>query len=90
MTDHHALLPTENRARYEKLSNEEQKIYQMIVSRFLGLFAQPHKVSQTKVTVEFDKEQFIFRQNRVIKQGGKAKLNLKRKQSNGKRNADQS
>lgn len=34
VTDHHALLPTENRARYEKLSNEEQKIYQMIVSRF--------------------------------------------------------
>ncbi|HHJ5224832.1 TPA: DNA topoisomerase, partial [Enterococcus faecalis] len=61
VTDHHALLPTENRARYEKLSNEEQKIYQMIVSRFLGLFAQPHKVSQTKVTVEFGKERFIFR-----------------------------
>lgn len=34
VTDHHALLPTENRARYEKLSNEERKIYQMIVSRF--------------------------------------------------------
>ncbi|WP_277902912.1 DNA topoisomerase III [Enterococcus lactis] len=71
VTDHHALLPTENRARYEKLSNEEQKIYQMIVSRFLGLFAQPHKVSQTKVTVEFGKEQFIFRQNRVVQAGWK-------------------
>src|SRR5699024_9789970 len=69
VTDHHALLPTENRARYEKLSNEEQKIYQMIVSRFLGLFAQPHKVSQTKVTVEFGKERFIFRQNRVVQAG---------------------
>ncbi len=64
-------LPTENRARYEKLSNEEQKIYQMIVSRFLGLFAQPHKVSQTKVTVEFGKERFIFRQNRVVQAGWK-------------------
>ena len=71
VTDHHALLPTENRARYEKLSNEEQKIYQMIVSRFLGLFAQPHKVSQTKVTVEFGKERFIFRQNRVVQAGWK-------------------
>ena len=49
VTDHHALLPTENRPRYEKLSNEEQKIYQMIVTRFLGLFAEPHKVSQTKL-----------------------------------------
>ena len=34
VTDHHALLPTEQRARYEKLSNDEQRIYQMIVERF--------------------------------------------------------
>ncbi|THE09481.1 DNA topoisomerase III [Enterococcus hirae] len=71
VTDHHALLPTENRPRYEKLSNEEQKIYQMIVTRFLGLFAEPHKVSQTKITVEFGKEQFIFRENRVLEVGWK-------------------
>ena len=38
---------------------------------FLGLFAQPHKVSQTKVTVEFGKERFIFRQNRVVQAGWK-------------------
>lgn len=71
VTDHHALIPTEKQARYEKLSNEEQKIYHMIVSRFLGLFAEAHKVSQTKVTVEFGKETFIFRQNRVIEAGWK-------------------
>ncbi|EPH93617.1 DNA topoisomerase [Enterococcus faecalis 13-SD-W-01] len=71
VTDHHALIPTEKQARYEKLSNEEQKIYQMIVTRFLGLFAEAHKVSQTKVTVEFGKETFIFRQNQVIEAGWK-------------------
>ncbi|MFC0460790.1 DNA topoisomerase III [Enterococcus villorum] len=71
VTDHHALLPTENRPRYEKLSNEEQKIYQMIVTRFLGLFAEPHKVSQTKVTVTFGKEQFVFRQNKILQAGWK-------------------
>lgn len=71
VTDHHALFPTENRPRYEKLSNEEQKIYQMIVTRFLGLFAEPHKVSQTKITVVFDKEEFIFRQTKVLQAGWK-------------------
>lgn len=71
VTDHHALLPTENRPRYEKLSNEEQKIYQMIVTRFLGLFAEPHKVSQTKITVIFDQEEFIFRQTKVLQAGWK-------------------
>ena len=71
VTDHHGLLPTENRPRYEKLSNEEQKIYQMIVTRFLGLFAEPHKVSQTKVIVTFGKEQFVFRQNKILQSGWK-------------------
>ncbi|WP_074800625.1 DNA topoisomerase III [Enterococcus mundtii] len=71
VTDHHALLPTENRPRYEKLSNEEQKIYQMIVTRFLGLFAEPYKISQTKITVVFGNEQFVFRQNRVLEAGWK-------------------
>lgn len=71
VTDHHALLPTENRPHYEKLSNEEQKIYQMIVTRFLGLFAEPHKVSQTKIIVVFGKEEFIFRQTKVLQAGWK-------------------
>lgn len=71
VTDHHALLPTENKVRYEKLSNEEQKIYHMIVNRFLGLFAEPHKVSQTTSTVTFGDETFTFRQNHVIQEGWK-------------------
>ncbi|MGX7174376.1 DNA topoisomerase 3 [Enterococcus ratti] len=71
VTDHHALLPTENRPRYEKLSNEEQKIYQMIVTRFLGLFAAPHKIRQIKVTVTFEKEQFVFHQTHVLQAGWK-------------------
>lgn len=65
VTDHHALIPTEQRPRYEKLSSDEQKIYTMIVTRFLGLFAEPHQTKQTKVTVQFGNEQFVFRQSKV-------------------------
>ena len=71
VTDHHALIPTEQRPRYEKLSNDEQKIYSMIVIRFLGLFAEPHKTKQTKITVEFGKENFIFHQSKVEQVGWK-------------------
>lgn len=65
VTDHHALIPTEQRPRYEKLSGDEQKIYNMIVTRFLGMFAESHRTKQTKVIVNFGKEQFIFRQSKV-------------------------
>lgn len=71
VTDHHALIPTEQKPRYEKLSNDEQKIYSMIVTRFLGLFAEPHKTKQTKVTVEFGKEKFTFHQSKVEQVGWK-------------------
>lgn len=71
VTDHHALIPTEQRPRYEKLSGDEQKIYNMIVTRFLGMFAEPNRTKQTKITVSFGKEQFIFRQNKVEEAGWK-------------------
>ncbi|GGC87350.1 DNA topoisomerase III [Enterococcus wangshanyuanii] len=71
VTDHHALIPTEQRPRYEKLSGDEQKIYNMIVTRFLGMFAEPHRTKQTKITVSFGKEQFIFRQSKVEEAGWK-------------------
>lgn len=71
VTDHHGLIPTEQRPRYEKLSNDEQKIYQMIVQRFLGLFAEPNQTKQTKVTVAFGKEIFVFHQNKVVVAGWK-------------------
>ncbi|OTN87925.1 DNA topoisomerase III [Enterococcus sp. 7E2_DIV0204] len=71
VTDHHALIPTEQRPRYEKLSGDEQKIYNMIVTRFLGMFAESHRTKQTKVTVSFGKEQFIFGQSKVEVAGWK-------------------
>lgn len=71
VTDHHALIPTEQRPRYEKLSSEEAKIHQLIVNRFLGLFAEPHKTAQTKITVQFGKAEFAFRQTVVLEAGWK-------------------
>ncbi len=71
VTDHHGLVPTEERARYEKLSNDEQKIYQLIVQRFLGLFAQPHITKQQTTVVSFGAAQFTFQQKQVIQSGWK-------------------
>ncbi|EOT49493.1 DNA topoisomerase III [Enterococcus sulfureus ATCC 49903] len=71
VSDHHGLLPTEQRARYEKLSNDESKIYQMIVTRFIGLFLPPHVTRQQTITVHFGKAEFIFRQQEILESGFK-------------------
>lgn len=73
VTDHHALIPTEQRPRYEKLAGDEQKIYNLIVERFLGLFAEPHKERQQKVTVTFGEDTFTFSQHEVLVAGWKQK-----------------
>lgn len=71
VSDHSALLPTEQRPKYAKLTNDEQKIYNLIVSRFLLLFAEPHQKMQVKATVQFGAESFVFTQNKVLEAGWK-------------------
>lgn len=85
VTDHHALIPTEQVPNYSKFSADEQKIYNLIVSRFLGIFAQPYTVEELRVVVTFDKDEFIFVGKKVLDYGWKNKdaaeevvLNLKK------------
>ncbi|OUN18194.1 DNA topoisomerase III [Ligilactobacillus salivarius] len=85
VTDHHALISTEQVPNYSKFSADEQKIYNLIVSRFLGIFAQPYTVEELRVVVTFDKDEFIFVGKKVLDYGWKNKdaseevaLNLKK------------
>ncbi|MGK4047014.1 DNA topoisomerase III [Ligilactobacillus salivarius] len=85
VTDHHALIPTEQVPNYSKFSADEQKIYNLIVSRFLGIFAQPYTVEELRVVVTFDKDEFIFVGKKILDYGWKNKdaseevaLNLKK------------
>lgn len=85
VTDHHALITTEQVPNYSKFSADEQKIYNLIVSRFLGIFAQPYIVEELRVVVTFDKDEFIFVGKKVLDYGWKNKdaseevtLNLKK------------
>ena len=73
VTDHHALIPTEQVPNYSKFSADEQKIYNLIVSRFLGIFAQPYTVEELRVVVTFDKDEFIFVGKKVLDYGWKNK-----------------
>lgn len=71
VTDHYALIPTEESPRVEKMSSDEVKIYRLIVDRFLGLFAQKHVVQTVKATVDFSGHFFIFKQEQVLQAGWK-------------------
>lgn len=71
VTDHHALIPTEQRPLLHKLTQDEMKIYRMIVKRFIGLFEQPYHYAKQTVHVVLHDQTFVFKQVRVIDPGFK-------------------
>jgi DNA topoisomerase-3 len=61
VTDHHALLPTETNPNAAHLSPDEEKLYDLIVTRFLAAFSPPCEKEVT--TLEFLSGGVLFRAN---------------------------
>lgn len=58
VTDHHAIIPTEERPNLQALSAKEEKIYDLIVKRFLAVFLPPYTYEQKTVLARIGKESF--------------------------------
>lgn len=69
VTDHHAIIPTEETVFLNKLSAEERKLYDLIVRRFISLFYGPAKYDAVAVTVEAAGEMFHVK-GTVMKDSG--------------------
>ena len=67
VTDHHALLITGE--KLEHPSNDDKKIYNMIVARMLEAFSDKCEKQQTTITVKVDGVQFVTK-GTVIKKAG--------------------
>lgn len=71
VSDHHAIVPTEETAILSALSDKERKIYDLIVKRFLAVLSRPSEYNQTVITASIGKEQFIAKENVVTVVGWK-------------------
>ncbi|SPF52749.1 DNA topoisomerase 3 [Candidatus Desulfosporosinus infrequens] len=69
VTDHHAIIPTEQPATLSRLSSEELKIYDLIVRRFLAVLSPAFEYEQTTVKVVIKGEIFTA-QGRIVKLKG--------------------
>ena len=49
VSDHHAIIPTEQFVQLDHMTNEERKIYDMVVRRFLSVLYPPFVYEQTSV-----------------------------------------
>ncbi|TXL65084.1 DNA topoisomerase III [Cerasibacillus terrae] len=71
VTDHHAIIPTEESVILEDLDNQERKIYDLVVKRFLAVLSEPYEYEQMTMTGKIGNETFIARGNAVKKLGWK-------------------
>ncbi|MNW33659.1 DNA topoisomerase 3 [compost metagenome] len=58
VTDHHAIIPTEQTLLLNQLSPEERKLYDLIVRRFISLFYPPARYDAVAITVQVGEDNF--------------------------------
>ena len=69
VSDHHAIIPTEQKPNLSNLSSEERHIYDLVVKRFLSVLMPPFEYIQTNIKAEINGEIFIAK-GKVVKSKG--------------------
>ena len=71
VSDHHAIIPTEQFVQLDHMTNEERKIYDLVVRRFLSVLMPPFEYEQTTVKAQAAGECFLAKGKIVKSPGGK-------------------
>lgn len=69
VSDHHAIIPTEQYVQLEHMTTEERKIYDLAVRRFLAVLFPPFLYEQTTLYAEAAGETFLAR-GKIVKDPG--------------------
>lgn len=75
VTDHHAIIPTEEQPQLYDLSGPERNIYDLVVRRFLAVLMDPYEYEEIRLTMTIGGETFTAKGKRVLSQGWKAAYN---------------
>lgn len=71
VSDHHAIIPTEQMPVFAHMTNEEKKIYDLVVRRFLAVLSPAYEYEETMITATVGQEQFAAKGNRTLQMGWK-------------------
>lgn len=72
VSDHHAIIPTEQFVQLDHMTIDERRIYDLVVRRFLAVMYPPFEYEQTSLIVKIGGESFVARGKIVKDQGWKA------------------
>jgi DNA topoisomerase-3 len=75
VSDHHAIIPTEEQPELWRLTGPERNIYDLVVRRFLAVLMPPFEYEEVKLTLTVEGETFTARGKAVKNQGWKEAYN---------------
>ena len=75
VSDHHAIIPTEEPVQLTHLSNEERKIYDLVVRRFISVLYPAFEYEQTTLKAAAAGQNFVARGQIVLSPGWRAVYN---------------
>jgi DNA topoisomerase-3 len=71
VSDHHAIIPTEQNVNISAFNDKERKIYDLVVKRFLAVLLPPFEYEQTAIKAKIGNETFVAKGKIVKKEGWK-------------------
>ena len=71
VSDHHAIIPTEEPVDLTALGSNERKIYDLVVKRFLAVLSDPYVYEETMIAVRMLGENFVRKETKVLSPGWK-------------------
>lgn len=75
VSDHHAIIPTEQYVDLLSMSAQERKVYDLVIRRFLAVLYPPCVYEETTVTAAIGKETFVTKGNVILEEGFHAAYN---------------
>lgn len=69
VTDHHAIIPTEQFVQMDHMTIDERKIYDLVVRRFIAVLYPPFEYEQTEILVDLGGENLVAR-GKTVKTSG--------------------
>lgn len=71
VSDHHALLPTEEKVDLSRLNHEEKSLWELIMRRFIAVLSDPCVYEETSAELEAEGEHFFVKGRKVLDDGWK-------------------
>jgi len=72
VTDHHAILPTEETPNFAKLGGDESRVYDLVVKRFLAVLSPLHEYDEVRVRLAVGPHSFYAKGKTVRAPGWRA------------------